>query len=53
MNQKKIPAILAFCAAICFLIVYFIGHQVINLILGCAWGCIGCLYLVKPSNKDK
>lgn len=40
MNKMKYATILSFIAAICFFMSYFIGKEILNLILGCAWLCI-------------
>lgn len=53
MNKIKYATILSFVASICFFISYFIGKEVLNLILGCTWLCIAIGNYVNLSKKDK
>lgn len=53
MKNFKVAGICSFIAAVCFLLSYFIGGEVIKLILACAWFCIATINLVKLINSKK
>lgn len=51
--KNKGTIILAFLAAVCFLICYlFKGRDVLYLILGIVWLIIGCGYLINNKRDD-
>lgn len=51
MKNYKISAICSLVAAVCFLLSYFIGGELIKLILACAWFCIAVANLIKLRNN--
>ncbi len=53
MKNYKVSGICSFIAAICFLLSYFIGGELIKLILACAWFLIAIANFVKLRNDKK
>ncbi len=53
MKNFKVAGIYSFIAAICFLLSYFIGGELIKLILAFAWFCIAVANLIKLRNSKK
>lgn len=53
MKNYKVSAICSLVAAICFILSYFIGKELIKFILACAWFCIAVANLIKLRNSKK
>ncbi len=51
MKNYKVSAICSLVAAICFMLSYFIGKELIKLVLACVWFCLAIAYFIKLRNN--
>ena len=51
MKGRRIAAVLSYIAAACFFIAYLFGRNIVLMLLGAVWLCVGAVNVISMNGK--